>query len=666
MPSTILAFNTSNQLAIRRHGALNTLAFTAPGLTEATALLEATFTTRALPPPQPRFTTTCNGLPTRVHLAQVAGQPSDAAIHFSPIDTLLSSPNTLDPALAAVLAQLDPHLIDIPCLHLGENDFIYKFRPDKARNSRIYQRDPDARSLYHSQLCAAIKTLSRANERTASSPVPLDFGAVRYLIPSHFGFCLGVKNAIERAYETLAENPGRRVFMLSELIHNPYVNDDLRRRGLRYLQTDKGLPIADCSNPKSQIPNLKSQIPNPQSAIPNLLWDSLTPDDIVIIPAFGATDDDKRRLIRKGLPVLQYDATCMLVEKVWKAARAFGREGYTIIIHGKHEHEETKATFSNARRHAPALIVRNLDEARALADIIKIADCGFQISDLGAPPPESNPKSETPNPKSQISNLKSQIQNPKSEISNLKSQIQNPPTTIPRPQSAQSLFQRHFAGKHTPSFDIARDLQRVAVVNQTTLLMNETLDIIKCLRDAYAAKYGPAEAAARVGGNARRDTLCYATQVNQDALSRALSEPLDAAIVIGGKNSSNTHQLYRLCEQRLGARAFFIQSERNIRALDAIEHYHFPARAPLQARDPLQDSAALQDSTAPSGGTEPRPLPRPSAPGAPLRILITGGASCPDGIIQQVITRINSLHPAAALRPIEAVLADLQNLATGP
>ncbi|MDF9834028.1 4-hydroxy-3-methylbut-2-enyl diphosphate reductase [Ereboglobus sp. PH5-5] len=569
MPTAILAFNTNNQLAIRRAGSSAQLAFTGGDLPETLARLEAVF--QAHTGPRAAFTT---GDGLHVHLAQVTGEPVDRDIHFASIDSLQSAPDAPDPVLAGVLAQLDPHLIAIPYLHLGENDFIYKFRPDKERNSRIYQLDDNARALYQSQLCSAIKALSRANERTASAPVPLDFGAVRYLIPSHFGFCLGVKNAIERAYETLAENPGRRVFMLSELIHNPYVNEDLRRRGLRYLQTDKGQPIGTGDGRQ--------------------LWDVLTPDDIVIIPAFGATDDDKRRLVRKGIPVLQYDATCMLVEKVWKAARAFGREGFTIIIHGKHEHEETKATFSNARRHAPALIVRNLAEARILTDIIQ-GDSG-DSSVLAA---------------------------------------------------AREKFAATFAGKHTPGFDITRDLQRVAVVNQTTLLMNETLAIIEHLRSAYAAKYGSVEAAARVGGNAKRDTLCYATQVNQDALSRALAEPLDAAIVIGGKNSSNTYQLYRLCEQTLGPRAFFIQSERNIRSLDAIEHYHFPAHGP-------------RVTVAPFDNTEIKTLPRPSAPGQPLRILITGGASCPDGIIQQVVAKINSLLPAQTIRPIDAVLGDLE------
>lgn len=566
---TVLAFNSSNLLAVRRAGTKMGLAFVGADLAMATNRLEAHFKEHTAL--EERFSTTQSGTTYRVFFTQVNGAPADDEVHFISLASLDRERDSLAPSLRGVVAELEPHLIEIPYLHLGENDFIYKFRPDKERNRVIYQLDQAAAALYQSKLCAAIKALARTHERTASAPVALDFGAVQYVIPSHFGFCLGVKNAIERAYETLAENPGRRVFMLSELIHNPFVNEDLLRRGLRYLQTDKGTPYTVDGKKSTGAPG------------ETLLWDSLTPDDIVIIPAFGATDDDKRRLVRQGVPVYQYDATCMLVEKVWKAARTFGREGYTVVIHGKHEHEETKATFSNARRYAHAVIVRNLDEARRLAEVIASDD----------------------------------------------------------PQ-IRAKFYTEFAGKHTPGFDVNQHLERIAVVNQTTLLMNETLEIIDHLRHAYRARYGEIEGAKRVGGSAKGDTLCYATQVNQDALSKALAEPLDAAFVIGGKNSSNTFQLYRLCEQRLGKRAFFIQSEANIRSREAVEHYVFPAHGPsARPRDTIE--------------THPFPIG-----GDPFRVLLTGGASCPDGIIQQVITRINGLFPAEKLRSIDDVLNDLE------
>ena len=569
--SAILAFNRSNQLAVRQLGSKAGLAFTGSDLAMATARLESCFSEHTAP--VARFTAEAGGRNYEVHLVQVTGTAKDSEIVFRPLEQLATQAASLAPSLAALLPRLEPHLVEIPYLHLGENDFIYKFRPAHERNIGIYAQDAAAGALYQSKLCAAIKELARQHERTATDPVALDFGAVQYVIPSHFGFCLGVKNAIERAYETLAENPGRRVFMLSELIHNPFVNEDLLRRGLRYLQSDKGVPYTVNGRPAV------ADQPAP------LLWDTLTPDDLVIIPAFGATDEDKSRLVRKGIAVFAHDATCMLVEKVWKAARGYGRDGYTVVIHGKHEHEETKATFSNTRRYAPAVIVRNLEEARVLGEIIANRD----------------------------------------------------------PAVRRQRFAAAFAHRHTEGFDVERHLERIAVVNQTTLLMNETLAITEHLRAVYRATVGESD---RVGGAGRRDTLCYATQVNQDALARAIASSVDAAVVIGGKNSSNTYQLFRLCEEALGRRAFFIQSEAGIRSLEAVDHYVYGGKGEA---------------------TEVRSLrPTSADPNAPLRILLTGGASCPDGIIQQVICRVNSFFPAARLRSVDAVLADLQERAAKP
>jgi 4-hydroxy-3-methylbut-2-enyl diphosphate reductase len=576
-PDLVLAFDAHNRLAIR---------FTPIGRTPAhgAALpgVRPSALAFALATPEGPRRIVIASLPDRSAVDAPAESPhADTGVVFQSLDALAATPGANTPLLAALLPALEPFLVELPYLHLGENDFIYKFRPAHERNAAIYAQDPASRALYQSALCASIKALARRHERSAADPVPLDFGPVRYVLPSHFGFCLGVKNAIERAYETLAENPGRRVFMLSELIHNPFVNDDLLRRGLRYLQSDKGVPFT--------VSGRKVSADAPATPADPLRWDVLRPEDIVIIPAFGATDDDKRRLVRRGLSVCAYDATCMLVEKVWKAARAYGREGYTVVIHGKHEHEETKATFANTRRHAPAVIVRNLAEARALAALL--------------------PRRREP--------------------------------------AAQAEFENAFAGRFTENFAVARDLERVAVVNQTTLLVNETREIIAHLRAAYAAACGPdlPGAPERVGGHGRTDTLCYATQVNQDALGRALAAPLDAAFVIGGKNSSNTYQLHRLCEERLGRLAFFIQSEADIRSLDEVNHYVFPAHRP----------------GAPAGGHhEPRALWPGEDFARPRRILITGGASCPDGLIQAVIARINTLFPADRLRPVEAVLAALE------
>jgi 4-hydroxy-3-methylbut-2-en-1-yl diphosphate reductase len=562
---TCLAFDPGNRLAIRRAGSKLGLAFVGPDLPTAQSRLEVHF--REHTGLAEYFSVPAGPALYRVFLTQVAGSPADPEVGFLSLDQLGQRSRDLAPSLAAVLAGLEPHLIAIPYLHLGENDYIYRFRVERERNREIYVQDAAASALYRSRLCEAVKAVNRTLERSAAEPGTLDFGAVRYVIPSHFGFCLGVKNAIERAYETLADHPGRHVFMLSELIHNPFVNEDLRRRGLRFLQSDKGVPFT-----------LEGRAAEAGVAAP-LLWDTLTEEDLVIIPAFGATDDDKRKLIRRGIRVAQYDATCMLVEKVWKAARAFGRAGHTVVIHGKAEHEETKATFSNSRRFAPSLIIRGLDEARVI---------GAFILD-------------------------------------------------PSPEHRRQ-FEARFRGLATPGFDLDRHLERIAVVNQTTLLMNETVEIIDYFRDVYRRRFGDTEGDARVGGSGKKDTLCYATQVNQDALNRALGQPLDAALVIGGRNSSNTYQLFRLCEQRLGGNASFIQSEENLRTRDDVQHFVFPA-------------AGVERG----GRMERRALP---AGRAPLRVLITGGASCPDGLIQQVVMRVNSFFPAEQLRSIEEVLAD--------
>jgi 4-hydroxy-3-methylbut-2-enyl diphosphate reductase len=566
----VLAFDSNNRMALRVVQGVSQTIFEGTTIEEASSRLSAVF---------PSHTQVCEYFSfeqgnrnQRVFFSQIKGLPLEDGVLFASIEEL-ERHSEMSALLCAIVQQIEPYLIEIPYLHLGENDFIHRFRPEKERNSAIYEQDTEACALYYSRLCEAIKLLARKQERSAGPPVHLDFGAIRYVIPSHFGFCLGVKNAIERAYETLAANPTSRVFMLSELIHNPFVNSDLLRRGLRYLQSDKGVPFTTEGGKSSGVAN------------ETLIWDTLHSDDIVIIPAFGATNRDKKRLIKKGIAVCQYDATCMLVEKVWKSARVYGREGYTVIIHGKHEHEETKATFSNTRRYAPSLIIRNIEESRILGEII----------------------------------------------------------LCPEVKAAQERLEKVFEGRFTPGFRVDQHLNRVAVVNQTTLLSNETISIIDYLKSVYEKKFGEPN---RVGGPKRRDTLCYATQVNQDALARSLEYPLQAAFVIGGKNSSNTYQLYRLCEQKLGESAFFIQSEEAIHPEGYVDHFVFPS---LGSKNP---GSMIRRKLWQAETAEPR------------HVLVTGGASCPDGIINQVIARINTLFPAEKIRPINDVIADLEREAT--
>jgi len=201
------------------------------------------------------------------------------------------------------------------------------------------------------------------------------------------------------------------------------------------------------------------------------------------------------------------------------------------------------------------------------------------------------------------------------------------------------LFEDSFKGLYSKGFDPAKDLQKLAVVNQTTLLRNETLTIIEFLREFMVQCYGEAQVAEHLWSKGKGDTLCYATQVNQDALHKAVEQPIDAALVVGGKNSSNTFQLHRVCEQRFGENAHYIQSEANILTLDEIRHYIFPCHS---TQTVFTESEVVR--------------PFLNTMSEPKRILLTGGASCPDGLIQQVIHKINSFFPPQSIRSIESIL----------
>jgi 4-hydroxy-3-methylbut-2-enyl diphosphate reductase len=176
------------------------------------------------------------------------------------------------------------------------------------------------------------------------SPSELDFGPVKFLIARHFGFCYGVENAIEIAYKTVEENEGRRIFLLSEMIHNPSVNDDLRSRGVKFIREHDGNQIIG--------------------------WDELNADDIVIVPAFGTTLEIQQILKERGINPYKYDTTCPFVEKVWNRAEQLGSKNYTIIVHGKYKHEETIATFSHSEKDSPTVVVRDINEAQKLCDAI--------------------------------------------------------------------------------------------------------------------------------------------------------------------------------------------------------------------------------------------------------------------------------------------------------
>ena len=200
--------------------------------------------------------------------------------------------------------------------------------------------------FYRSPIISQVKAKRKLEDprKRDFTPSLLDFGTVRFYIARHFGFCYGVENAIEIAYQAISENPGKRIFLLSQMIHNPAVNEDLVSHGIQFIQDTKG-----------------------QQLIP---WDSLTAEDIVIIPAFGTTIEIEKILTDIGVNVSKYNTTCPFVEKVWNRSEKLGSDEHTIIIHGKYNHEETRATFSHSRESAPALILKNLEEAQVLGEII--------------------------------------------------------------------------------------------------------------------------------------------------------------------------------------------------------------------------------------------------------------------------------------------------------
>ncbi len=319
-------------------------------------------------------------------------------------------------------------------------------------------------SFYRSPILSVLKNARKNQDRHKRdfSPTVLDLGKVRFKLARHFGFCYGVENAIEIAYRAIEENPGRRIFLLSEMIHNPQVNQDLTQRGVRFLMKTNGTQI--------------------------LPFEELRSDDIVIVPAFGTTVEMFARLAAIGIDPQTYNTTCPFVEKVWNRSEQMGAQGYTIIIHGFDNHEETRATFSHARRSAPSVVIRNMQEAERLAAYI-------------------------------------------------------------RGEKEPSLFFEEFPGRYSEGFDPSRHFERIGVVNQTTMLATETQEISEYLRKAVIHRSGEQNLAHHFADT--RDTLCYATSENQESVYGLLESGGSLAVVVGGYNSSNTSHLVELCEKRL-------------------------------------------------------------------------------------------------------------------
>lgn len=200
---------------------------------------------------------------------------------------------------------------------------------------------------YKSPIIGKVKTKRKLEDprKKDFSPTVLNFGNVEFIISRHFGFCYGVENAIEKSYKAILDNPNKQIYLLSQMIHNPEVNEDLLSQGVKFIQDTEGNQL---------IP-----------------WDKIKSEDVVIIPAFGTTLETQRTLEEKGVDVAKYNTTCPFVEKVWNRSSKLGESDHTIVIHGKYRHEETKATFSHSKEDAPSIIVKDMKETHFLAEYIK-------------------------------------------------------------------------------------------------------------------------------------------------------------------------------------------------------------------------------------------------------------------------------------------------------
>ena len=304
-------------------------------------------------------------------------------------------------------------------------------------------------------------------ETLRGSGYRLSIGPLTFRLAREFGFCYGVDRAVEYAYETRLKFPDRRLFLVGEIIHNPHVNQKLRDMGITFL-----LPDGDRGFDFSSIES----------------------EDVVILPAFGVTRADFDLLRATGCVLV--DTTCGSVLNVWKRVESYARDGFTAIIHGKHYHEETKATASQVTKYPSGryLVLLNMDEARTVCDFI---ERGGDASALNA----------------------------------------------------------RFANASFPGFDFAADLEQVGIANQTTMLSGESLAIAEEIRRSIERRYGAEGVSARFRSF---DTICSATQERQDAVLALLDEPLDVMVVVGGYNSSNTCHLAALVESR-GTPTFHIQ-----------------------------------------------------------------------------------------------------------
>lgn len=383
----------------------------------------------------------------------------------------------------------------------------------------------DVPVTYRSGIISRVKEVRKLRDprKQDFSPTTLEFDNLTLVLPRHFGFCYGVENAIERSFKAIKENPDKRIFLLSEMIHNPAINEDLLASGLRFIFDTSGQQLIE--------------------------WNEITKEDIVIIPAFGTTLEISAKLNEIGAITEAYNTTCPFVEKVWKRSAEIGRDGFSVVIHGKYKHEETRATFSHSNSNSPSVIVRDMREAELLAEYI-------------------------------------------------------------RGHRSAADFATDFAGKYSNGFDVTKDLKKLGVVNQTTMLATETEEITQFLRAVMKELHGEDWSTYFAD---TRDTLCYATNDNQQSTMAAAELGASMALVVGGYNSSNTSQIADILAQSMPT--YFIRDADEIMDENSIRHFDYPAQQ-LRTTHGWLESAGRR------------------------KVIVTSGASCPDSILDAVIQRL--------------------------
>ncbi|MYG81006.1 MAG: 4-hydroxy-3-methylbut-2-enyl diphosphate reductase [Gemmatimonadetes bacterium] len=374
---------------------------------------------------------------------------------------------------------------------------------------------------YHSALLERIRSRAYTDQ----------FGDITVRLAKDFGFCYGVDRAVDYAYQTRHKFPDKRVFLVGEIIHNPHVNHRLQEKGIEFLY-----PSAEGRFDFSEV----------------------TPDDVVIIPAFGVTIHDMKVLQEKGCVLV--DTTCGSVLLVWKRVDSYARDGFTAVIHGKYQHEESRATASQALRHEGGkfIVVRNMAEAEVVGDYMT-----------------------------------------------------GRPGRLDRDD-----FVARFRKRSSDGFDPDRDLRKVGVANQTTMLATESLAIGARLREMMVESMGEEHAAEHFRSFG---TICSATQERQDAVLEMMQEPPDIMLVVGGYNSSNTNHLAHLCREY--TTTFHVKDAECIDAdSGAINH------------KPELDPHA------------PEVMDWNWLPPGPLQLGITAGASTPNNEIGKAVARILAIR----------------------